>query len=173
MSRHRCPHLFERFALHIAALGVELVGIADQPLKQCLRHIVARGERERQLCNILSIDSGTGVSPGYGSYRLIHPFSTQKSGSEQSVADIWLRPMAVDAGRVGEEYTDIMEHSSSLDIGLVKQQRLAVSNLKSQISHRPTVADINIPQGCACGIIFVNNFLIVHTGIYSMMVFQP
>ena len=86
----------EGLAAHVAALGVEFVGVADQLFKQSLGKII--GGRERQVLglDVLTGDSGAGVTLGHTRHRLVDSQLSEQARSYHSVGKIRLRAMAVD-----------------------------------------------------------------------------
>ena len=85
----------EGLAAHVAALGVEFVGVADQLFKQCLGKII--GGRERQVLglDVLTGDSATDGRPGPIVTKLYKKLQAIQYGEEPDIHG-WITVVDVD-----------------------------------------------------------------------------
>lgn len=168
--RHLAAHFFNRLALHVARFGIKLIGIADKPFKQSAGAIIAGGQGQPLSDYFSGSQTGTGMTRGHFGNFGIDPFRKQKIATDNAVRYIGLGPMAFYPGRVSGIDAYVMEHGGGLDALRIKRKIFPAGYGQSLVGHGPAMPHINIPQGRACGIIFVNDFLIAD---HSMIVFQP
>ena len=80
----------------------------------------------------------------------------------------------MDRGRVGAEYAYVVEHGGRLHLLRVESGTYAAGNGEGHAGYLPAMALKNIAQGCARGVVHVDDALPVASSIHqSRMVFQP
>lgn len=84
---------------------------------------------------------------GHAGIAFGHPLLAQQFPAKESVENIRLRATAFNAGSVGQEDSDVVEHRRLLDFGRVERQTATRGDFKREVGHRTAVAHINIPQG--------------------------
>lgn len=120
IAGYRIANTGEGLLFHRAALGIELVGIANELFKHRHRAIVLDRQVKILKEDILLRDTGAGVTFRNARPRFGSALAPQQFAAYDSVAHVGRRAMTVDAGRVSAENADIMEHRRSLDIEGIK-----------------------------------------------------
>ncbi len=120
---HRSPYAIEGLACHVAAFGVEAVGVAYEFFEQCLGHVCATGgEGECGVGDFVVGESGARVSFGYACEGLVDAVGTQHIGTSGTVGEVGQAAVAVDARCVGGYYADVVEHGGGFDVSAVERQ---------------------------------------------------
>ncbi len=89
---------------------------------------------------------------GHRRYHIVHSPGAQQLSSQQSVTYVGLCAIAVDARRIGEIYTYVMEHCGSRKHVEIHVEVLSGSYVNSQCRNLTGVGNIYIPQARARGI---------------------
>ena len=144
--RHGSTHTLHRFSTHVAALRIEFIGIAYQPFKLRVRHIVDSGRtlRNSETFDISRSQPRTGVAFGHPGQSLRHTLASQKLRAQTAVGQIWRIAMTMDAWGVGHDDTDIMEHPRGHNLFLCQGKRPTTGQKQSQIRNRRAMAYIYI-----------------------------
>ena len=124
-------------------LAEELVGIAHQLLLDAQRQQVAVWQWQVALDNLVERQPRPSV-PLAHQRMAKEPYLVEHAAPYHSVANVGLGAMAVDARRIGVDYTYVVKHSS-LD-GKLQIQRLALrheplAQLLHQLRHLATVQE--------------------------------
>ena len=83
---------------------------------------------------------------------------THQFGAKTSVQEIRLAAVAKNAGRIGQKYAYIVEHSPFIDqLSVELQIRMALANGQGLFGHLPTVLQEQTPQGVVGRIVLIYN----------------
>lgn len=127
------------------ALGVELVGIADQPFFQRLGQKILGGNRQ-VLCHDLRLgQSCARVSLADACVAWVASLAKQFC-SQPSVADVGFLAVASYPRRIAEEDADIVEHGCLLYKRAVDRQfGMGIRDAQGPLRHLPTMHKENAP----------------------------
>lgn len=168
--RHLAAHFFNRLALHVARFGIKLIGIADKPFKQSAGAIIAGGQGQPLSGYFSGSQAGAGMSGSHFGNLVIDALRKQEIATDNAMGNIRMGSMAFYSGRISGIDAYVMEHGGGFDTPGIERKIFPAGYGQGLVGHGTAMLHINIPQGRACGIIFVNDFLIAD---HSMIVFQP
>lgn len=158
------PELAEAFQrlFHVATLlgmtfGEKFIGIANHLLLHRLWRIVARWQWQVLAAYGLGGQTGARVALTDAGHSLV-ALCAHNFGAETAVEQVGRIAVAMDAGRIGLEYAQVVEHGSTFDKSLVKMQLgVTMSHLKSHVGYLATMQDEQSTQRIVGRIIFINN----------------
>lgn len=137
------------------SLAIELVGVANDFLLECLRQEVLMGKGKVLLNYLLAGEPRSGVTFTHSCVTGVS-FGSQHFGSATSMADIWLRAEAFDAGRVALADADVVQHcrlDNKLTVHL--QLRMGITNAHSTLHDKRAMRYEYPPKFVVFGVVFV------------------
>ena len=144
------------FAVKVS-LGEELVGKANHLFFQRNGDHFAMGNRKFLCLDSLQGDAGTSVAFAYQSMAR-EAFLTHQFRAQITMANVRMRSMAMNAGSIGQENTDIVKQSGFFEeLTIEVQFGMTVGYPKRLVGHRTTVCEQDMLQFIVLGVIFVDD----------------